>query len=78
MPVYRVHPEHFLGRLDSGDVQVHHDRLIVAAHQHALQRLIGAGIDFLVWHIGRDVNAVARPGFRDKLQLRPSASGRAP
>ena len=51
--VDRIDPEDRFGLLHRLDVQVHHDGLVVAAHQDAFQRLVGAGVDLLVRHIGR-------------------------
>ena len=57
------------GLLDRLDVEVDHDRLAAAAHQHAFQRLVGGGVDLLVRHVRRHVDEVARPGLGDEFQL---------
>jgi hypothetical protein len=66
-----IDPLHRLGLLDRLDVEVHRDRLAVAAAEHALERLVGAGVDLLVRHVGRDVDEVARPGLGGELELLP-------
>lgn len=40
-PMDRVHPRNCFGLFHRLDVQVHHDRFIVAAHHNAFERLIG-------------------------------------
>src|SRR5436190_603809 len=49
--VHRIDPQHGLGLLDGFDFQIDGDGFIVAAHQHAFQGLVGAGVDFLMRHI---------------------------
>ena len=76
--VGRVHPEHGFGLLCGGNVKVDGHRLAVAAAQHTFQRLGSAGVDFLVWHVGRHIDEVARPGFGGELQLvAPTHAGTA-
>jgi predicted nuclease of predicted toxin-antitoxin system len=41
LPMDRIDPEDLLGLFDRLDVEVDHDRLVVAAHQHAFQGLVG-------------------------------------
>ena len=61
-----------------GDVEVHDDRLLAAAHQHARQRLVVARVDLLVRHVRRHVDEVARARFGDELELVAPAHARAP
>ena len=69
MLVDRIDPEHRFRLFHWFDVQVHHHGFVVAAHQHTLQRLIAAGVDFLVRNVRRDEDEVAGVGLGDKLQL---------
>jgi hypothetical protein len=59
---------HFLRLLDDGNVEIDYDRLLAAAYQHARQRLVVVGVDFLMRHIRGHVNEVARPGFSHEFQ----------
>ena len=45
----------------------HHHGLVVAAYQHALQRLVGAGVDLLMRHVGRHEDEVAGAGLGHEL-----------
>src|SRR4051812_25142471 len=63
-----IDPQHGLGLLDRLDVEVDRDRLAVAAHQHAFQHLVRAGVDLLMRHVGRDENEIAGAGLRGELQ----------
>ena len=64
--------------LDVGQVEVHDDRLLAAAHEHARQRLAGVGVDLLVGHVGRHEDEVAGAGLGDELQPLAPAHPRAP
>src|ERR687891_1374989 len=65
--VVRVDPD-LLGRLGGLDLEIDHHRLLVAAHQHAFERLVGARVDLLVRHEGRHEDEVAGIGLGDILQ----------
>jgi hypothetical protein len=67
--MHGVDPQHRLRLFHRFDVQIDRDRLAVAAHQHAFQHLVTAGIDLLMRHVGRDENEIAGIGFRHKLQM---------
>src|SRR5262245_21361471 len=67
--VHGIDPQHRLRLLDRLDVEIDRDRLAVAAHQHAFQYLVAAGIDLLMRHIGRHEDEIAGAGFRSELQL---------
>src|SRR5579859_3708002 len=67
--VDRVDPAHFLRPFDGLDVEIDDDRIVVAAHQHAFERLVGRGVDLLVRHIGRDIDEVARARLGDKFEM---------
>ena len=78
MLVNGVNPIDLFGPLDRVDVRnVHDDRLIIRAHDDAFERLVTVRVNLLVRHVWRDVDEIARPGFRDELKslahARPSA-----
>src|SRR5476651_2626691 len=50
------------------DIEIDGDRFAIGAHQHAFQRLVRAGVDLLVRHIGRDVDEVAGPRLGDEFE----------
>ena len=78
MLVDRVHPVDGLGLLHRLDVQVDHDGFVVAAHQNAFQRFVGAGIDLLVRHVRRHEDEVTGFGLGDVFQpLAPAHPGLA-
>jgi hypothetical protein len=56
-----------LNRINVGNVYYH--LFIVRAHEHALKRLVQAGIDLLVWDEGRHVDEVAGPGLCHILEV---------
>src|SRR3954453_4641998 len=63
-----IDPGHMLRLLDRFDGEIDHDGLFVAAHQHAFERLVGAGIEFLIRHIRRYENEVAGSGLRGEYE----------
>src|SRR5471032_790633 len=65
----RLNPEHFLGLLHCIDVQIHHHRLVVAAHEYAFQRFVGERVDFLMRHVRRHEDEITRSGFSGKFQM---------
>src|SRR6266542_205488 len=67
--VDRVDPANFFGFFDRLDIEVDDDGLVVAAHKHAFQGLIGRGVDFLVRHIGRDEDEIAGIGLGDIFEV---------
>jgi hypothetical protein len=64
-----IDPQHLLRLFYRLDVQVHRNRLAIAAAQHALQHLGRAGVDFLVRNVGGHIDEVTRPGLRRELQM---------
>src|SRR6185503_17358080 len=64
-----IHPVHFLWLLYDRDVEIHDDRFLTAAHEHARERLIVVRVDLLVRNVWRHVDEVAGAGFRDELEL---------
>src|SRR3569832_788029 len=72
-----VDPVDLFGRLDWRDVgDIDHDRLVVRAHQHALQRLGRVGVDLLVRHEWRRIDEIARIGRGDVFEaLAPAHAG---
>ena len=74
----RIDPGDRFRLLDHGDVQVDDHRLLIAPHQHAFQRLVGAGVDFLVRDEGRDVDEVAGSRLGGEFQrVAPAHPGAA-
>jgi len=67
--VDRVHPQYGLRLLHRLDVEIDRDGLTVAAHQHALQNLVRAGIDLLMRHVRRDEDEIAGIGLGRELQM---------
>jgi hypothetical protein len=55
--------------LRAWDVQINHDWLLAASHDHCFHRFIPPGVEFLVRNKGRNLNEVARAGFLNKLQI---------
>lgn len=49
-------PAHLFRRFDSGDIQVDDDRVLPASDDHALQRLVRAGVDLLMGHKRRHID----------------------
>ena len=79
MLVDRVDPVHVLGFFDWVDVgDVDDDRFVVRADQYAFQRLRGVGVDFLMRHVRRHVDEVARAGFRHVFESVAPAHPRSP
>src|ERR1700730_14050379 len=68
-PVNWVDPRDGLGLLHGFNVEVDNNCLLVAAHNHAFQRLLRQRIYFLMRHVGRNINEVARPGLRGVFQM---------
>src|SRR5215212_127155 len=62
--VNRIDPGNLLRLLHRLYVEIDDHGLVVAAHQHAFQRLVAAGVDFLMRHEWGDINEIARTGFR--------------
>src|SRR6185436_13760688 len=64
-----VLPSNFLRLLDRGDLEIHNDRILSAAHQHTFERVIRACVDLLVRHIRRHVDEIARLGFGGEFEM---------
>lgn len=65
----RIDPIHGFRLLDRVDVcDVYDDCLVVGSDKYAFQDIIRIGVDFLVWHIWRNENKVARPRLGDKFE----------
>src|SRR5207302_1527760 len=75
-PMDRVDPRHVLGLLDRLDVEVDDDRLVVAAHQHAFERLVRARIDLLMRHEGWHIDEIAGPGLGHEFEVLAPAHAR--
>jgi hypothetical protein len=63
----RVEPDH-LWLLGRWDVQVHDDRLLAAAGNHAGERLVVSRVHLLVRNIGRNEDEVTWPRLRRELE----------
>src|SRR5271170_890000 len=74
--MYRIDPQYGLGLLDRLDVEIDRYRLAVAAHQHAFQNLVRAGVDLLMRHVRRDKDEIARICFGRELQMFAPAHAR--
>src|SRR5215470_11726076 len=62
-------------RLGTRNIEIHHDRLLPAAHYHSFNRLVGPSVDLLMRDVRRHVDEVAGAGLIDILQpLAPSES----
>ena len=60
-------------------IQIDHYRILSAADNDGFTRLIRTCIDFLMRHIGRNVNEIAGSGFIAELEtLSPAHSGSSP
>ena len=66
--VNRVDPQDRLGLLHRLNIKIDRDSFAIAAHQDAFQDLISTGVDFLMRHVGRNKNEIARIGFGGKFQ----------
>ena len=64
----KIDPKNFLRRLHRRDSQVYDDGFLIAAHDHAGQRLAGTGVDFLMRDERRHEDKIPRTGLREKLQ----------
>ena len=62
-----IDPTDFFRFFYRGDIDVDDDRFLIAAHDHAQERLVSIGIDLLVWHKGRNVNKIARTSLGNEL-----------
>jgi len=69
VPVDRINPADLFWPLDRLDVEIDDNRLVVAAHQDAFERLLGRSVNLLVWHIRRHEDEVARTGFGDVFEM---------
>src|ERR1041384_1676517 len=71
-----VDPSHFFRRLDRRDVEIDHDRLLPASHEHAFEGMVRGGADLLMRHGRRNENEIAGPGLRGELEvIAPTHSG---
>src|SRR5262249_15205499 len=67
-PVDRVDPRNVLRLLGRLNVEVDDDGLVVAAHQHAFERLVRARVDLLVRHVRRHEDEVTRAGLGGEFE----------
>jgi len=60
------------------NIQIDHDGLLTAANDHRFHRLIFLRVEFLMWHVWRHVDEIARSGLVHKLQpISPSKTSAA-
>lgn len=63
-----VDPLDFFRPLDGKDIEVHDNRFLSTSYKNAFERRVGVCVDFLVRHIGRDVDEISRPGFGGEFE----------
>ena len=66
-----IGPENRFGVFNGRYVQIDYDGFLIAANDHARERLVLIGINFLMGNKRRDKDKISRPGLRNKLQLLP-------
>jgi len=54
-------------RLGTLDVEIHDHRILAASDYHRLTRHIWAGVNFLMWDVGRNINEISRCRFIAEL-----------
>ena len=66
------------GRFRAFDRQIHHNRVLTAAHNDGFARFVSAGIDLLMWHPGWYENKITRAGFIGEFEaIAPAHAGAA-
>src|SRR5215475_13012193 len=65
----RINPINLLRLFHRGQVEIHHNRFLVASDHDAHKGFILIGVDFLMGRKRRHINKIARPGVSKKLQL---------
>ena len=55
-------------RFGTLDVQIHDHGILSASYNHCFTRYVGAGVDFLMRDVGRNVNEIASAGFSAEFQ----------
>src|SRR5208282_1527490 len=55
--------------LGTWDIQIHHNGLLTAAHDHGLDRLVLASVQLLMRNVRRYVNEISRTRFIDELKM---------
>ncbi len=68
----RIDPPHLFRRLGRGNIQIYHDRFLVAADDDAHHGLVTPGVGLLMRHKRRHVNKIAGAGIGD-LTVHPNA-----
>ena len=62
----------------AGDIEVDDDRLLAAADDDGFDGFVGAGVEFLMRDVGRNVDEIAGAGFVDELKVvAPAEAGAA-
>src|SRR5262245_18700562 len=73
-----IDPGHRLGLLDAVDIEIDHHRFVIAAHQHAFEWFVRAGVDLLVRHERRHEDEIARTGLGGEFEpFAPAHAGTA-
>jgi hypothetical protein len=73
-----VDPLDFVRLLYGRDIEVHDNRFLSTSYKNALKRRVRACVDFLVRHIGRDVDEISRPCFGGEFKtIAPTHAGSA-
>ena len=78
MSVDRVDPVNRFRLLHRFDVEIDDDGFLVAAHEDAFERLVGAGVDLLMRHVRRDEDEIARPCLGEEFEMVAPAHAGAP
>src|ERR1700730_9947270 len=73
-----VNPAHELWNLDRRNVEIDNQSLLPTSCEHAVKLNILARVDFLMWHVGRNVDEIPRRGLCDEFQaIAPAQAGKA-
>src|SRR5262249_378962 len=65
----RINPINLLRLFHRGQVEIHHNRFLVASDHDARKGFIRIGVDFLMGRERRHINKITWPGVSKKLQL---------
>src|SRR3984893_4600260 len=72
-----VNPAHELWNLDRRNVEIDNQSLLPTSCEHAVKLNILARVDFLMWHVGRNVDEIPRRGLCDEFQaIAPPQAGK--
>src|ERR1700730_18695057 len=72
-----VNPAHEFRNLDRRNVEIDNEALLPTPCKHAVKLHILARVDFLMWHVGRNVDEIPRRGLGDEFQaITPAQAGK--